>query len=121
MHTLKHLHHITSTAMLVLAVTGICCVGEVGTMESAESAPSTKAQKKPRVHWTEKATWALVKLWEDNLDALRGQKHNGVVHQTIAERLTDAGIPRTHARSTDTYTASASAQQDQQFDTDIQV
>ncbi|KAH7972598.1 hypothetical protein HPB52_013826 [Rhipicephalus sanguineus] len=67
-------------------------------MESAESAPSTKAVKKPRVQWTEKATWALIKSWEDNLDALRGQKHNGVVYQRIAESLTDAGIPRTRAQ-----------------------
>ncbi|KAH6945576.1 hypothetical protein HPB50_009095 [Hyalomma asiaticum] len=67
-------------------------------MESAESAPSTKAQKKPRVQWTEKVTAALVKFWEDNLDALRGQKHNGVVYQRIAESLTDAGIPRTRAQ-----------------------
>ncbi|KAH7961020.1 hypothetical protein HPB52_000779 [Rhipicephalus sanguineus] len=67
-------------------------------MESAESAPSTKAVKKPRVQWTEKATWALIKSWQDNLDALRGQKHNGVVYQRIAESLTDAGIPRTRAQ-----------------------
>lgn len=67
-------------------------------MESAESAPSAKAQKKPRVQWTEKATWALIKSWEDNLDALRGQKHNGVVYQRIAESVSDAGIPRTRAQ-----------------------
>ncbi|KAH7939429.1 hypothetical protein HPB52_012584 [Rhipicephalus sanguineus] len=59
-------------------------------MESAESAPSTKAVKKPRVQWTEKATWALIKSWEDTLDALRRQKHNGVVYERIAESLTDA-------------------------------
>ncbi|KAH8040839.1 hypothetical protein HPB51_013009 [Rhipicephalus microplus] len=54
-------------------------------MESARS-----VKKKPRVKWTEKETWALIKLWEDHLDALRGQKHNGGVYQAIAESLTNA-------------------------------
>ncbi|KAH7964639.1 hypothetical protein HPB51_027134 [Rhipicephalus microplus] len=62
-------------------------------MESAQS-----VKKKPRFQWTEKETWALIKLWEDHLDALRGQKHNGGVYQAIAESLTDAGIPRTRAQ-----------------------
>lgn len=62
-------------------------------MESAQS-----VRKKQRVQWTEKENWALIKLWEDHLDALRGHKHNGGVYQAIAESLTDAGIPRTRAQ-----------------------
>nr|XP_037274349.1 uncharacterized protein LOC119167008 [Rhipicephalus microplus] len=63
------------------------------TIESAQS-----AKKKPRIQWPEKDTRALIKLWKDHLDALRGQKHNGGVYQAIAESLTDAGIPRTQAQ-----------------------
>ncbi|XP_049275457.1 uncharacterized protein LOC125759958 [Rhipicephalus sanguineus] len=70
---------------------GSCCVGDI-TIESAKS-----VRKKPRVQWTEKETWALIKLWEDHLDAMRGHKHNGGLYQAIAECLTDAGIPRTRA------------------------
>ncbi|KAH7971970.1 hypothetical protein HPB52_004501 [Rhipicephalus sanguineus] len=62
-------------------------------MESAQS-----VRKKQCVQWTEKETWALIKLWEDHLDAPRSHKHNGGVYQAIAESLTDAGIPRTRAQ-----------------------
>ncbi|KAH9375090.1 hypothetical protein HPB48_002409 [Haemaphysalis longicornis] len=55
-------------------------------------------RKKHRVHWSERETWALIRLWEDNLEELRAQKHNGNVHGSIAAQLTAAGIPRTKAQ-----------------------
>ncbi|KAH9382058.1 hypothetical protein HPB48_008528 [Haemaphysalis longicornis] len=55
-------------------------------------------RKWPRVHWSERETWALIRLWEDNLEELRAQKHNGNVYQKIATQLTAAGIPRTKAQ-----------------------
>ncbi|KAH7940529.1 hypothetical protein HPB49_001364 [Dermacentor silvarum] len=52
-------------------------------------------RKKQRLQWSERATWTLIKLWEDNLHSLRAQKHNGDVHASIAGALTSAGVPRT--------------------------
>ncbi|XP_065284774.2 myb/SANT-like DNA-binding domain-containing protein 1 [Dermacentor albipictus] len=55
-------------------------------------------QRKPRVQWSERDTWALIKLWEDNLPSLRAQKHNGGVYDGIAQALTSMGVPRTKAQ-----------------------
>ncbi|XP_064469655.1 uncharacterized protein LOC135384382, partial [Ornithodoros turicata] len=52
--------------------------------------------KKPRVQWPERETWALIKLWEDNLDDLRSHKHNGEVYCRIAEALNSADVPKTY-------------------------
>ncbi|KAH8021307.1 hypothetical protein HPB51_014878 [Rhipicephalus microplus] len=51
--------------------------------------------KRQRLQWSEADTWSLIRLWEDNLDSLRAQKHNGEVYASIAAALTSAGVSRT--------------------------
>lgn len=41
--------------------------------------------KAARVQWTEEETWALKKLREDNLPALRRQKRNPNAYEAIRE------------------------------------
>lgn len=53
------------------------------------------ARKKQRLQWSEADTWSLIRLWEDSLDSLRAQKHNGEVYANIAAALTSAGVSRT--------------------------
>lgn len=67
-------------------------------MEPAQSASAAKALKKPGIHWSEKVTWALIKLWEDHLANLRGRKHNSGVYDKIAESHTNTGLPQTWAQ-----------------------
>ncbi|XP_037577072.1 uncharacterized protein LOC119459337 [Dermacentor silvarum] len=64
-------------------------------MANAADRTAMGVRKKQRLQWSERATWTLIKLWEDNLHSLRAQKHNGDVHASIAGALTSAGVPRT--------------------------
>ncbi|KAH6919723.1 hypothetical protein HPB50_029289 [Hyalomma asiaticum] len=38
---------------------------------------------RPRSLWTEAETWVLLRLWEDHLPQLRGEKHNARVYDAI--------------------------------------
>ncbi|KAH7984366.1 hypothetical protein HPB52_019969 [Rhipicephalus sanguineus] len=45
--------------------------------------------------WTESETWVLIRLWEDHLSELRGEKHNSRVYDAIVTGLAQRGIVRT--------------------------
>ncbi|XP_037508359.1 myb/SANT-like DNA-binding domain-containing protein 1 [Rhipicephalus sanguineus] len=45
--------------------------------------------------WTEAETWVLIRLWEDHLPQLRGEKHNARVYDAIVVALAQNGIVRT--------------------------
>ncbi|KAH7985343.1 hypothetical protein HPB49_026474 [Dermacentor silvarum] len=64
-------------------------------MANAADRTAVGARKKQRLQWSERDTWTLIKLWEDNLHSLRAQKHNGDVYASIAGALKSAGVPRT--------------------------
>ncbi|KAL1474116.1 hypothetical protein MTO96_038227, partial [Rhipicephalus appendiculatus] len=48
-----------------------------------------------RVTWSESETWVLIRLWEDHLGELRGEKHNSRVYDSIVAALAQRGIVRT--------------------------
>ncbi|KAH7969800.1 hypothetical protein HPB52_021958 [Rhipicephalus sanguineus] len=71
---------------------------------STSSAPSLgpsaedhkgSASAQPRSMWTEAETWVLIRLWEDHLPQLRGEKHNARVYDAIVVALAQNGIVRT--------------------------
>nr|XP_037285501.1 uncharacterized protein LOC119178398 [Rhipicephalus microplus] len=49
----------------------------------------------PRVTWSENDTWVLIRIWEDHLPELRGEKHNARVYDAIVAALAKIGILRT--------------------------
>ncbi|KAH6931346.1 hypothetical protein HPB50_023911 [Hyalomma asiaticum] len=49
---------------------------------------------RPRSLWTEAETWVLLRLWEDHLPQLRGEKHNARVYDAIVATLAESGILR---------------------------
>ncbi|XP_077485339.1 uncharacterized protein LOC144095486 [Amblyomma americanum] len=56
---------------------------------------AAKKTRGPRTHWPERETWALIRLWEDHLSELRGEKRNGPVYEAIATSLAEQGIAKT--------------------------
>ncbi|KAH7967687.1 hypothetical protein HPB52_001647 [Rhipicephalus sanguineus] len=68
---------------------------------STSSAPSLgpsaedhkgSASAQPRSMCTEAETWVLIRLWEDHLPQLRGEKHNARVYDAIVVALAQNGI-----------------------------
>ncbi|XP_064461718.1 uncharacterized protein LOC135371672 isoform X2 [Ornithodoros turicata] len=51
-------------------------------------------EKTPRARWTSTEIWALLRLWEQNLDGLRKQKRNGAVYQKITAALNKMGFSK---------------------------
>ncbi|KAG0443549.1 hypothetical protein HPB47_014791 [Ixodes persulcatus] len=45
--------------------------------------------------WSEGETWPLIRLWEDSLEKLRGEKHNAKVYDAIVGALAEIGIVKT--------------------------
>lgn len=45
--------------------------------------------------WSERETWPLIRLWEDSLEKLRGEKHNAKVYDAIVGALAEIGIVKT--------------------------
>ncbi|KAH7960896.1 hypothetical protein HPB49_024536 [Dermacentor silvarum] len=67
---------------------------------SASLAPASERHigsnpSQPRPTWTEAETWVLIRLWEDHLPQLRGEKHNAKVYDAIVAALAQSGIKRT--------------------------
>ncbi|KAH6927849.1 hypothetical protein HPB50_009329 [Hyalomma asiaticum] len=48
-----------------------------------------------RAHWTHDETFALIRLWQDNLNNLRKAKRNANVYAKIVEELLKLGITKT--------------------------
>ncbi|XP_075538971.1 uncharacterized protein LOC142573250 [Dermacentor variabilis] len=51
-----------------------------------------------RAAWTDEETDVLIRLWEENLGGLRGQKRNGKIYQAITTALASCGIVKTRAQ-----------------------
>lgn len=66
---------------------------------SSSPSPARDSQEssgsRPRSSWTEAETWVLIRLWEDHLPQLRGEKHNAKVYDAIVAALAESGILRT--------------------------
>ncbi|KAG0439945.1 hypothetical protein HPB47_016452 [Ixodes persulcatus] len=45
--------------------------------------------------WSERETWPLIRLWEDSLEKLRGEKHNAKVYDAIVGALAEIAIVKT--------------------------
>ncbi|KAH8022323.1 hypothetical protein HPB51_023376 [Rhipicephalus microplus] len=68
-----------------------------GTSSPASTAAETinGTPSNPRVTWSENDTWVLIRIWEDHLPELRGEKHNARVYDAIVAALAKMGILRT--------------------------
>ncbi|XP_049520648.1 uncharacterized protein LOC125944321 [Dermacentor silvarum] len=64
-------------------------------MEHPAPERSARPPAPPRPTWTEAETWKLIRLWEDNLHLLRGEKHNTKVYAAIVDALRESGIIKT--------------------------
>ncbi|KAH7985248.1 hypothetical protein HPB49_026537 [Dermacentor silvarum] len=64
-------------------------------MEHPAPELSARPPAPPRATWTEGETWKLIRLWEDNLHLLRGEKHNTKVYAAIVDALRESGIIKT--------------------------
>ncbi|KAH7967541.1 hypothetical protein HPB49_025505 [Dermacentor silvarum] len=51
-----------------------------------------------RATWTDEETEVLIRLWEENLGGLRGQKRNGKIYESMTAALARCGIVKTRAQ-----------------------
>lgn len=76
--------------------------GQVNSGASTSCAKTSGTGKKgARVHWTESETWALIRLWEDNIGELRRQRRNAGVYETIRLGLESVSITKTRQQVRD--------------------
>ncbi|KAH7965140.1 hypothetical protein HPB49_004276 [Dermacentor silvarum] len=66
-------------------------ISDPGASSSASLAPASE----PRSTWTEAETWVLIRLWDDHLPHLGGEKHNARIYDAIVAPLAQSGIRRT--------------------------
>ncbi|XP_072145679.1 myb/SANT-like DNA-binding domain-containing protein 1 [Dermacentor andersoni] len=62
---------------------------------SQTATQQTAAPPQPRTTWGERETWALISLWEEHLDHLRGERRNARVYDRIVQGLARLEIIRT--------------------------
>ncbi|KAG0415068.1 hypothetical protein HPB47_007767 [Ixodes persulcatus] len=95
--TAQELRH--RDAVLLEDVLSTMVPGPFGQVDSgaSTSGASTSGTKKKgaRVHWSESETWALIRLWEDNIGELRRQRRNAGVYEIIRIGLESVSIPKT--------------------------
>nr|XP_050043410.1 myb/SANT-like DNA-binding domain-containing protein 1 [Dermacentor andersoni] len=63
--------------------------------DSSQTATQQTAPPQPRTTWGERETWALISLWEEHLDHLRGERRNARVYDRIVQGLARLEIIRT--------------------------
>nr|XP_054921323.1 myb/SANT-like DNA-binding domain-containing protein 1 [Dermacentor andersoni] len=63
--------------------------------DSSKTATQQTAPPQPRTTWSERETWALISLWEEHLDHLRGERRNARVYDRIVQGLARLEIIRT--------------------------
>ncbi|KAH7933528.1 hypothetical protein HPB49_013384 [Dermacentor silvarum] len=72
---------------------------EETTMEERSSSTEKKMQSpNHRATWTDEETEVLIRLWEENLGGLRGQKRNGKIYESMTAALARCGIVKTRAQ-----------------------
>ncbi|XP_029832295.3 uncharacterized protein LOC121838536 [Ixodes scapularis] len=67
----------------------------------ASSSGTSEKKKNARVHWSESETWALIRLWQDNLAELRRHRRNSGVYETIRVGLERLSIVKTRKQVSD--------------------
>ncbi|KAH7981390.1 hypothetical protein HPB49_023613 [Dermacentor silvarum] len=63
--------------------------------DPTQTSTQQTAPPQPRTTWGERETWALISLWEEYLEQLRGERRNAGVYESIVRRLAALGIVRT--------------------------
>lgn len=68
---------------------------EMSCSDPTQTSTQQTAPPQPRTTWGERETWALISLWEEYLEQLRGERRNAGVYESIVRRLAALGIVRT--------------------------